>query len=155
MSGAGKSKTRESRSSTERETTVWKSKMETLIEHLKTTKPKGFTPRPFYSVEGDSLTFYFKDEESYRERVDDFLTVYKSVKSDKLVGCQIKGLPRALKLLGDFGLVIEDDSVRLGMIFIACMAATPEPEARKQYLQLGKNAREVTISAKELEPLLT
>jgi len=128
--------------------------METLIEHLKTTKLKGFTPRPFYSVEGDSLTFYFKDDESYRERVDDFLTIYKSIKTDKLVGCQIKGLPQAMKLLGDFGLVIEDDSVRLGMIFIACMAANPVPEARKQYLLLGKMARETSISAKELEPLL-
>lgn len=128
--------------------------METLIEHLNTTKPKGFTPRPFYSIEGDSLTFYFKDEECYRERVDDFLTVYKSIKSDKLVGCQIKGLPQALKLLGDFGLVIEDDSVRLGMIFIACMAASKVPEARKRYIQLGKFARETSIPAKELEPLL-
>ena len=128
--------------------------METLIEHLKSTKPKGFTPRPFYSVEGDSLTFYFKDDESYRERVDDFLTVYKSIKTDKLVGCQIKGLPHALKLLGDFGLVIEDGSVRLGMIFMACMAASPVPEARKQYLLLGKMARETFISAKDLEPLL-
>ena len=128
--------------------------METLIEHLKTTKPKGFAPRPFYSVEGDSLTFYFKDEESYRERVDDFLTVYKSIKSDKLVGCQIKGLPRALKLLGDFGLFIEDGPIRLSMIFIACMAATPEAEAKKRYVELGKVAGKASIPAKELEPLL-
>ena len=129
--------------------------METLIEHLKTTKPKGFTPRPFYSVEGDSLTFYFKDEQSYGERVDDFLTVYKSIKSDKLVGCQIKGLPRALKLLGDFGLIFtEDGSVRLAMIFMACMAASPEAEARKRYAELGKVAKEASLSAKELEPLL-
>lgn len=130
--------------------------METLIEHLKTTKPKGFTPRPYYSVEGDSLTFYFKDEESYRERVDDFLTVYKSIKSDKLVGCQIKGLPKALKLLGDFGLMfIEDGSVRLSMIFMACMAASPEAGARKRYVELGKFAKEASIPAKELESLLT
>ena len=129
--------------------------METLIEHLKTTKPKGFTPRPFYSVEGDSLTFYLKDEESYRERVDDFLTVYKSVKNEKLVGCQIKGLPKAIKLLGDFGLFfIEDGSVRLGMIFIACMAACPEPLAREQYRKLGKIAKQASIPAKELAPLL-
>ena len=130
--------------------------METLIEHLKTTKPKGFTPRPFYSLEGDSLTFYFKDEESYRERVDNFLTIDKSVKSDKLVGCQIKGLARALKLLGDFGLFfVEDGSIRLSMIFIACMAATPEAKAKKRYVELGKVARETSIPAKELQRLLS
>ncbi len=125
--------------------------MEALIDYLKTNKPKGFAPRPFYSVEGDSLTFYFKDEPSYRERVDDFLTVYKSIATEKLVGCQIKGLPKALKLLGDFGLVIQDKSVRLGMIFIACMAATPEQASRDQYLELGREARDATISAKDLD----
>jgi len=50
--------------------------------------------------------------------------------------------------------VIQDGSVRLGMIFIACMAASPLSAARKQYLQLGKIARETSIPAKELEPLL-
>jgi len=30
-------------------------------------------------------------------------------------------------VLGDFGVVIRDGSVRLGHGFIACMAATPEP----------------------------
>ena len=52
------------------------------------------------------------------------------------------------------GFVIQDGSVRLGMIFIACMAASPLSAARKQYLQLGKIARETSIPAKELEPLL-
>lgn len=128
--------------------------METLIEYVKANKPQGFTPRPFYSVEGDSLTFYFEDEASYRERVDDFLTLYRSIKTEKLVGCQVKGLPKALKLLGDFGLVIQDQSVRLGMIFIACMAASPEPGSRKQYLELGRLAKEATIPPEALEPLL-
>ena len=153
--GLGKGRLAESRFSDGHETTFWKSNMETLIEHLKTTKPAGFAPRPFYSAEGDTLTFYFKDEESYRERVDDFLTVYKSIESDKLVGCQLKGLPQALKLLGDFGLIIEDGSIRLGMIFIACMAASPEAEARKRYVELGKVARGASIPAAELEPLLS
>jgi len=128
--------------------------METLIDYLKATKPKGFTPRPCYSVEGDSLTFYFEDVSSYRERVDDFLTIYKAVGSDKLVGCQIKGLPKALKLLGDFGLVIQDKTVRLGMIFMACMAASPQPASRGRYLELGKVARQTTIPTKEFEALL-
>ena len=129
--------------------------MEDMIEHLKSNKPKGFTPKPFYSVDGDSLTFYFKDEPTYRERVDDFLTVYLSISSNKLVGCQIKGLPKALELLGDFGLYfIEDKKIRLGMIFMACMAATPDPKSKAFYIELGKVAGETTIPAKELQPIL-
>ena len=128
--------------------------MDTLIDYLNENKPQGFTPRPFYSVEGDSLTFYFNDEESYRERLDDFLTVYKSIKSNKLVGCQIKGLPQALKLLGDFGLTIQDEAVRLSMIFIACMAVNPKPASKQCYQELGRVARETTIPAKELESVV-
>ena len=86
--------------------------------------------------------------------MDDFLTVYKSIKSHKLVGCQLKGLPQALKLLGDFGLIIGDGSIRLGMIFMACMAASPEAEARRRYVELGKVAREASIPAREFEPML-
>ena len=129
--------------------------METLIDYLKVNKPKGFTPRPFYSVEGDSLTFYFKDDASYRERVDDFLTVYRSMKEGELIGCQIKGLSRALKLLGVFGCIIEDESVRLEMIFLACMASTPERSARDRYLELRQAAPRIAIPAKELESILT
>jgi hypothetical protein len=63
-----------------------------------------------------------------------------------------------LKLLGDFGLCIEDRSkdkvVRLGMIFIACMPATPspEPETKERYLELGRISREATIPVRDLRP---
>jgi hypothetical protein len=133
--------------------------METLIDYLKTNKPSGFTPKPHYSAEGDSLTFYFKSEESYGERVDDFLTVYKSMNTGELVGCQVKGVVKALELLGDFGLLIHDrsSSVLLGMIFMACMAASPSPvsETKMMYLELGKMTKNASIPARELESVLS
>jgi hypothetical protein len=134
--------------------------METLLDYVRTHEPHGFKPKPHYSTDGDSLVFYFKDEESYGERVDNFLTVYRSIETDSLVGCQIKGLPAALKLLGDFGLFIEerskDKAVRLGMIFMACMAATPspEPQTKERYVELGKISKEATIPARELRSAL-
>jgi hypothetical protein len=132
--------------------------METLIDYLKTNKPSGFTPKPYYSADGDSLTFYFKDAESYGERVDNFLTVYRSTATGELVGCQVKGLEKALKLLGDFGLFIRDGSIMLGMIFIACMAASPgpEPKTKERYLELGKMTHDmdVSIPVRELDPIL-
>jgi len=128
--------------------------METLIDYLKTNKPKGFTPRPFYSVEGDSLTFHIKDSESYGERMDDFLTVYKAIGTDELVGCQVKGLLQTLELLGNFGLILEGKEVKLGMIFMACMASTPESTSKERYLELGRAAGTATINAKELEPIM-
>ena len=119
--------------------------MADLMEYLNTAMPRGFTPQANYSAEGDSLTFFFRDEPSYRERVDDFLTVYRAVVGDELVGCQIKGLPDALKLLGDFGLLLEDGTIRLGMIFVACMAVSPEPEGKRRYQELSAHIRNESI----------
>jgi hypothetical protein len=129
--------------------------METLIEYLKTNKPSGFTPKPHYSADGDSLTFYFKNMESYGERVDNFLTVYRAMDTGELVGCQVKGVARALKLLGNFGVCIDDGSVFLGMIFMACLAANPqpEPETRERYLELGRMTQGISMPAEELEPV--
>ena len=130
--------------------------METVREFVKANKPQGFEPRPYYSTEGDSLTFFFENRDYYRERIDDFLTVYRAMEGDGLVGCQIKGLPSTLKLLGDFGIIISDGKVALAMIFMACMAQTPEPASKECYRKLGKAAAEThaTIPADMLEPIL-
>jgi hypothetical protein len=130
--------------------------MQTLTDFIKTNKPQGFEPRPHYSVEGDSLTFFFKNESYHGERIDDFLTVYRSLETNGLVGCQIKGLPKTLAILGDFGLTISDGQMQLALIFIACMAASPKGESKECYRELGKLAKDTgaTIPAKELAPLL-
>ena len=40
--------------------------------------------------------FYFRDDESYAERVDALLTVFKSFKNDRIVGVQIKDIAKIL-----------------------------------------------------------
>lgn len=126
-----------------------------LLEQIRKNKPKGFKPRPFYSLDGDSLTFFFKDEEYYGERIDDFVTAYRAINGRGLIGCQVKGLPRALNLLGDFKLALTDGKVLLTMIFMALMAQT-NPEARECYRELGKMAAEsnASISRADLESIL-
>ena len=109
-----------------------------LTEYLRTHKPTGFSRRPYYSADGESLTYYFSNEPSFAKRIDDFLTVYCSIADSRLVGCQIKGLPRALELLGDFGLLIEDGRVKLGILFMACAAQSFEPDSMQYYRELGK-----------------
>ena len=92
--------------------------MDSLEAFIRETKPGKFEPKPFYSKEGDALTFYFEDEPSYRDRVDDFLTIYRSLKNNEMVGCQIKGVRNILKTLGDFGVSIREKQVSLGLLFI-------------------------------------
>jgi hypothetical protein len=120
--------------------------MDSLESFLKSNKPQGFTPRPYYSAEGDSLTFFFADTAYHAERIDDFLTVYLSTSSKRLIGCQVKGVPKVLELLGDFGISISDNHVQLTMIFMACMAQTHNEDAKDKYRELGKVAAESNAS---------
>lgn len=126
--------------------------METLIEHLKKHKPKAFKPRPIYSAEGDSLTFIFEDVEYRRDRIDDFLTVYRATADGHLVGCQLKGVPEVLKLLGAFDLTINNAPVRLTMIFLGCMTQAHK-DVQHFYLDLAKHdaTRKAQILLRNLE----
>ena len=67
-------------------------------------KPRKFRPRPYYGEAEDSLTFYFDNAESYGRRIDGLLTLFLSLKGDKLVGFQVKGVRKNLRRPGDFGL---------------------------------------------------
>jgi len=130
--------------------------MATILDSLRTGKRGTFEARPYYSAEGDSLTFFFENKPYYGARIDNFLTVYRALEGDGLIGCQIKGLPKALRLLGDFGLMIKDERVLLTMIFMAFMAQTREEEPRKCYEQLGRIAKErnAFVPAEELSSLI-
>jgi hypothetical protein len=74
---------------------------ETLMEYLNGKEPRGFESRPIYSPDGDFISLYLRDEDSYAERVDDLLTIYRSVENDALVGWKIKGVRRLLKARSD------------------------------------------------------
>lgn len=63
--------------------------MNQLLEYLKLHPYKGpFKPIPYYSVEGDFLTYYAKDENCYAENVDGRFIIYRSMKDDSIIGFQ-------------------------------------------------------------------
>ncbi len=121
---------------------------ETLTEFLKDRKFKGFESRPIYSADGDFISIYLSDEDSYAERIDDLLTVYHSVKTDALVGCKIKGVRRLLKTLGDFGVSVQNEDISVSLLFVA--ATLSSPEQRDRYRQLGLQSRNLRIPKKTL-----
>jgi hypothetical protein len=122
--------------------------MATLSEFLRETRPAkaGFHPWPLYTAEGDSLTFYVKDEESYGERIDDLLTIYKSIQTDEIVGCQIKGVRRKLDELNKFIVTVKSPKLELGLLFLTYMATTESPLARHQYEWFGEQAARLGAS---------
>lgn len=72
---------------------------EKLTEYLATHKPKGFRSVPHYFALGDYLTYYTRDERSYAERIDDCLTVYRSMETREIVGLRINGASRILEAI--------------------------------------------------------
>ena len=116
-----------------------------LMTLLETTKPRGFEPRPYFGPEEDSLTFYFKNTESYGKRVDELLTLFLSVKNDELVGCQVKGVRKNLKRLGRFGIAITHRKVRLSLFFHLLAFLAEKPQLREKYLVLSQRSKDVEV----------
>jgi len=73
-----------------------------LIAHIKAHAPAGdFRPCSYYGPEEDALTFYFRNDPDYAKRIDSRVTIYLSMDDHELVGCQLKGLGRVLRELGE------------------------------------------------------
>jgi hypothetical protein len=116
-----------------------------LMKFLETAKPKGFESRPYFGPDEDSLTFYFDDAESYGKRVDQLLTLVLSVKNDELVGCQVKGVRKNLKRLGNFGIAIKHGKVRLDLFFHLLAFLAEKPQQRARNLDLSKRTKNVEV----------
>ena len=124
---------------------------EDLMEYLKTHGPEGFRPVPHYFPQGDFVTYYFRNDPSFAQRVDDLLTVFVAFDTKELVGCKIKGIKHILQTAGDFGVSLDDGVVRLGMFFFVGASLAKDEEQRKRYEQIGRKAKDVTMDRKELE----
>jgi len=125
-----------------------------LIEFLTGKQPEGFVPHPMYSRDGDTLTFFFRNEEAYAERVDELLTIYKTFDSGELAGCKIKGVRSLLKRIRSFGVSLrpEGENVQLGLLFLSAASAGPPQMVREYYQELGKFALDVQVNHREFEP---
>jgi len=126
-----------------------------LMEYLKGRNVSKFTPHPFYSKEGDFLTYYFKDADFHAERQDDILTLYMSMEDNSFVGFKLKGVvSHLIRTLGDFSLEVHDDdgNLMLAMLFFAGMTLTDNPDALPLYQRLVRDAGKVPIRKQELQP---
>lgn len=125
--------------------------VQTLKEYLVEHPPKGFHPTPHYFGQGDFVTYYFRNEPCYAERVDDLLTVYLAFETKELVGCKIDGVKQILGTARDFGIALDDREVRLGIFLFLGAALARDESQRNRYRQLGREAKEVAVDRKQLE----
>jgi len=116
-----------------------------------------YRAEPWYNPNGDSIHYHWRPDEFYAERIDDKLTVYRSMATDDAVGCQIKGVGALLKQLGDFGISVDQaDGAPLAMFLFVSQASARDwqkdiAEREKTYRYLleraGRQRVELTMPA--------
>jgi hypothetical protein len=120
--------------------------------------------KPWYNPEGDCIIYQIADEAVVAERIDEVLTVYRSVITDKLIGCQIKGVAALAKRCGWEGVLVQcrsdDDQILEVSLFALLLAAYEQgPKTigrRKGYADAFEScADRPRIRADDLESVLT
>jgi len=131
---------------------------------LSRLKAGAFKISPLYDSDADTLTLFIRDDESYRERIDSLLTVYRSFATDQVVGCHIKGIKRILKAVSVFDLGIHGANVRIGLILMGIPWAEHKAEASvlsQRYVEIVRpiieqiGDRPLDLPASELAGTLT
>ena len=117
-------------------------------------KPQ-FRSEPWYNRHGDCVEYHFREDEFFAQRVDGVVTAYLSRDAKELVGCQVKGIQAILKKFGDFGFVLKDDKVSLGMLFLmqkhfpVSTTDHPSPEQERIYNELFERTKETKVEVSE------
>lgn len=77
------------------------------VERILGELPKRqFAPVPFHSPEGDCIHWYFENVDCYAERIDAWLTIYREMTTDRMVGFKLKNIRALLDALDEIGLEV-------------------------------------------------
>ena len=113
---------------------------------LSSHKPKGFKSAPHYCASGDYLTFYLRNDRCYAKRVDDVLTVYRSMENGEFVGCEINGVRKILEAASSFGVKLNAEQFTLGFLFLIGMSLAKDEAQRQYYHDLKDIIKDVSIN---------
>jgi hypothetical protein len=102
-----------------------------------------FRPYIEISPDADSLTFYFKPDADYSQRLTDRVTLYRSIESNELVGCRIKGIAGILEDLPNY-LHVDHEGAKLSMVFWSFRGGLDE-DARNTFKELAEAAGVMTV----------
>lgn len=90
-----------------------------LIEFLRNNpSAEKFVPYCHRHLGSDVLTVYFEGDPDYSERLSEHVTLYRSLETNEIVGCRIKGIAGILEDLPNF-LRVKHDGVDLSVLFFA------------------------------------
>jgi len=112
-----------------------------------------FEPFAFYNADGDCVEFFAKGEKYYGQRVDDYVTVYRSFETKEIIGSVIKNVRALCEELSasnpKIEIVIADDRICIQHLFFVWWTQHIGPDSVFQTLtELAVNNRinEVQLS---------
>ncbi len=113
-----------------------------LIDALEADSPtKQFVPYTVLSKEADALTVYFEADPDYSERLNDHVTIYRSIETKELVGCRIKGITGILDDLPNY-IAVDHDGINLSAIFLPFRGGVSDNASRETLNGLAKSVSE-------------
>lgn len=119
-----------------------------ILKVLRENPPaKQFVPYCYLSEESDSLTVYFEGDADYSKRLSDHVTLYKSLETDEIVGCRIKGISGLLADLPNY-VEVNHEGIRLSVVFLA-FRGEAEEAARSVINDLAKFASEKNMTLQQ------
>lgn len=74
------------------------------VEEILREFPPRFESKPVYSPEDDAVHFYFEDADHHAQRIDCWLTVFRSFDDDRIVGFKLKNIRVLLSRFDALGL---------------------------------------------------
>jgi len=84
-------------------------------------------PEPWYNPHGDCIIFQCVDEAIVADRIDELLTIYRSVITNNPIGYQIKGVAALTKTFGWHGILVahenDDEKLKEVSLFALLLAA--------------------------------
>src|SRR5262249_38691596 len=121
--------------------------MTQTFEDYMTGRPaRPFEAKPQYFIDGDFVSCFLSDQLAYEERLDGLVTVYRSVETNEMVGCKIKGVKLLLQDFGGFLVIVKEAPFSLALLFMkAAQKTTADNVAiyREMIEKLGR--KEITL----------
>ncbi len=111
------------------------------------SEPVGeFRPYVEVSREADAINVYFSADADFSERMSEHVTLFRSIDTNEVVGCRIKGITGIMQDLPNF-LNYDKDGVKLRVIFWSFRGEVDNEKSRKELIELADKAGDL-----ELEP---
>ena len=112
---------------------------------------QNFKPYMIESKEGDAITFKFKPNPYYAERLNDFVSLYLSRENDdEIVGCRIKCIEEALRELPQ-DIQVNHRGSRLTLFFMVYKNKATSIAERLVIAQIEKQTSEIPEAERELQ----